>query len=35
MPADVCTVCHQPIMIQINKGSGICSERCRKAAAKA
>lgn len=35
MPTDVCTVCSKDIQIQINKGSGLCSEQCRKAAVKA
>lgn len=29
---DLCCVCTRPILVQINKGSGICSEGCRKRA---
>lgn len=35
MPTNVCHVCHRDILIQINKGTGLCSERCKKIAAKA
>lgn len=26
----MCEVCGKPITIQINKGTGVCSENCKK-----
>lgn len=34
MPDQKCTVCGADVLIQINKNTGLCSERCRKAAAR-
>lgn len=25
-----CKICHKPVMVQIFKGTGICSDLCRK-----
>ena len=31
LPMDeLCTECHEPVAIQIMKGTGLCSELCRK-----
>jgi hypothetical protein len=32
---DVCRVCGIPIKIMVNRGTGICSENCRKKAQRA
>lgn len=29
-----CGVCNKPIRVQIQKGTGVCSQVCEKAAAK-
>lgn len=31
--AERCGVCGRPVLVAINRGSGVCSEDCRKARA--
>lgn len=31
---EICGVCGNPVQVQIQKNTGICSQKCEKAAAK-